>query len=269
MHAPPEAWPVFAPAQPAALERPGAHGERPTVFDLVRSSGRRYLYLGRPASPLDTKANRRLFDERWRGDEALVFVQCGEPDGEIHRAAPEGSGYARALGEADEALRAIHARTGPGTRTVAFGDHGALPVRRRIDVASVLRGLRSRPWREFDYFLDSTAARFWFASDRARREVLEALEPCGRWLAEEERARYRVRFGDRRQWEELLLLEPGDVIEPCFYHSTEPVQGMHGYRPEVLENQAALVVHDPRGTAPLAEVHDMVDVFGLVRDLLG
>lgn len=246
----------------------------PTVFDLMRAAGRRFLWIGVPDHALTVASNLTDFDAAFEGDEDLVFVHWGETDRAGHAVGPAGRAYLDKLREVDAALARVVGKlraTGRPVRVLAYGDHGMAPVVGAIDVARELAGLPVSCPRDYVYFLDSTAARFWFLSRPAREAVLALLAglPNGRLLTDTDLEAYRLPR-DRRHWDACWMLEEGWVVRPDFFHAGEAVKGMHGYRPEVAANQAAWMVGgDVTVTARGAGPRPMVDVAATMMALLG
>ena len=77
-----------------------------------------------------------------------------------------------------------------------------------------------------------------------------------------EAAEYHIRYEDRRFGDLIYWADGGVEIYPSFWHVRGRKKGMHGYRREVLQNHAALVVHDSTSAlgASLGK-REMVDVF--------
>lgn len=239
----------------------------PTVFDILRDNERSFLWIGVPDHQLTVAANEADFARGFENQD-LVFIHWSETDWLGHRHGPDSPEYLGKLREIDGAVERVVARlraTGRPVRVVAYGDHGMAPVHGTVDVSATLDGLRARCPDDFVYWLDSTAARFWFFSDRARAEITAAFasRPEGRFLDPADSARYRLPKGDRRHWDACWMLEEGFVIHPDFFHTDpkSPMKGMHGYRPEAPGNQAAWMVGgDLRAAAPAPGAREMVDV---------
>ena len=247
----------------------------PTIFDVLRNTKRSFQWIGVPDNQLTVAANLADF-RRDFVDQDLVFIHWSETDWIGHASGPDGPEYRAKLKEIDhgieEVVQTLRA-TGRPVRVLAYGDHGMVPVTGGIDVVQALGGLASRCPDDYVYFLDSTAARFWFFHDRAKGEVTRRLTelPQGRFVTEADHAAYRLPRGDRRHWDACWMLEEGYVIRPDFFHTDldHPVRGMHGYRPEVPGNQASWVVGgDVTATPRSAAARDMVDVATTILNLL-
>jgi hypothetical protein len=150
---------------------------------------------------------------------------------------------------------------------VAFGDHGMVPVTSAVDVASVLAALPVRRGVDYSYFLDSTLARFWFRTDRARAFVLDGLGSCagGAWLAEGDCTRLQIAKCDRRNGEAMFLAEPGVVIAPNFFQGAgAELRGMHGYDSDKCPDNLGVLVCDadvddaPAGVVGATALHEYV-----------
>ena len=67
------------------------------------------------------------------------------------------------------------------------------------------------------------------------------------------------------------MADAGTLILPNYFQGSEPVIGMHGYLPDVPDNQAAYLVVDrdrPAGDIVDPVPRQMVDVFPTLLDLL-
>jgi hypothetical protein len=248
-----------------------------TVFDVLRSEGRSFLWIGVPDQQLTVESNMADFSRQFTGKEALAFIHWAETDWLGHEHGPDGAPYREKLRQIDASVanvfRTMQA-TGRPVRVLAFGDHGMASVVGKIDVVAHLASLSARCPEDYVYFLDSTAVRFWFQNTAARREVAECMSavPHGNFLTEEDHVRYRLPKNDRRHWDLCWMLDEGYVVAPDFFH-TDParvVKGMHGYRPEVPANQAAWVVGgDTSFVSGTLSPRPMVDIAPTALALLG
>ena len=107
---------------------------------------------------------------------------------------------------------------------------------------------------------DSTMARFWFFSEKARREITECLQaqPCGRVLSDEELSEMGTLFPDRRFGELVYLLDPGWLISRSDFNGTGwAPKGMHGYHPDDPYSDAIFLTN----REPLSPMHSIADIY--------
>ena len=119
-------------------------------------------------------------------------------------------------------------------------------VTRTSDVNAVLQRLPQRDGRDYDVFLDSTMARFWWRRPEARARVLAALgaEQGGRWLTETELASEGCSFPDHAYGDDIFLLDPGALLVPS-YMGSRPLAAMHGYAADHPDMAALLASNRP------------------------
>jgi hypothetical protein len=219
----------------------------------------------------------KALSRRLTGDEALIWLHFGELDWMMHRHGPGAPETLACLGRVSDgiakAIALVEHRCGVEPQILIFGDHGAVAVERTTDIAGALARLSWREGRDYVMFLDSTVARFWFPNPAAREPVETALEELsgGHRLGDEDIARLRSRHSSRRNWETIWMADAGTLILPNYFQGSEPVIGMHGYLPDVPDNQAAYLVVDrdrPAGDIVDPVPRQMVDVFPTLLDLL-
>lgn len=199
------------------------------------------------------------------GPEDLVFCYTADLDALLHREGDAGAGVRARLARYDEWLRDVAVAAtarGEELRSVLLSDHGMVDVRRSLDVMGALAGLSRRWPRDYVPFFDSTFARFWWRTDRARTEVRTALERLGggHWLSDDELERAGVRFSDHAYGDDVFLVDPGVLLVPSFM-GTKPLAGMHGYDP-AAPGMAALLACDheiPAGVRHLTDVRAFLE----------
>lgn len=194
-------------------------------------------------------AFREALQELRGGEQDVLFVYTAELDARLHREGSLGTGVAACLDDverfvqdacdvADSSDRPLHC--------VLLSDHGMVDVRSHVDVQARLSRLEVKAGTDYEVFLDSTMARFWWTTASARDQVRGALgaDPRGRWLERQELEREGVWFEDKRYGEDLWLLEPGALLVPSFMGS-QPVAAMHGYDPQAPDMQAFIASDRP------------------------
>ncbi|GAA1041752.1 hypothetical protein GCM10009557_66190 [Virgisporangium ochraceum] len=151
-----------------------------------------------------------------------------------------------------------------GARTDAhmllFSDHGMTDVERGFDLFAELR-----PWRigrDYLAFVDSTFARFWYADERVRAGIRDALRHApASFLTRADEERYGIAFDDDRYGTDILVADEAVVfhpsyISPTFFRTRDyPDRATHGYRPEAPSASGIFLRHgvgaDPGRTDPM------------------
>lgn len=169
------------------------------------------------------------------GEDDVQFVYTAELDARLHQEGSRGTGVAECLVSVERYIASAFeaaARAGRPLWCHLLSDHGMVDVHAHVDVQARLDPLRVRPARDYEVFLDSTMARFWWRDPRARQEVMAALaaDSRGGWLTRERLEREGAWFEDHRYGDDIWLLEPGALLVPSFMGS-RPVAAMHGYDP--------------------------------------
>jgi hypothetical protein len=183
----------------------------------------------------------------------FAFIHLPDLDANGHLHGPGSRELQTSIGETDRLSEMICARALELHRDpiiVFIGDHGMLPVVRTVDVAAVLTATGLRFGHDFAFFIDSTMVRCWFFTEAARRVTTEALDARGggHWVTDEEKRRWQIDGIDVRNGEAYFLADPGVLFSPSFFDWTGhyPPRGMHGYAPDVADNQAVFLAYRPR-----------------------
>lgn len=253
--------PEFDLCQRRDLYAPGAFDRLPGLADHLERRGNYRIWNW---SVAEARAFRELGEEVDAGRARTLFLYTSDYDGLLHAAGPASSvarERLRAYGEQlSVVLRRARARYGE-VRAFVFGDHGMAPVRAAHDLRAGLARLSLRVPEDCLYFLDSTMARFWFRSPRARRAVEELLSGAGygRILSDDELGKLGAFFPNREYGELIFLLEEGEILVPSFMSSL-PVMGMHGYHPDARHSYTVLAtnVHDRPYPQNLLELHALL-----------
>ncbi|RJP85054.1 MAG: hypothetical protein C4518_16960 [Desulfobacteraceae bacterium] len=101
-----------------------------------------------------------------------------------------------------------------------LSDHGQEPVKGTIDIKKKLNHSKI-PKNEYLFFVHAVQARFWFFTDRARKEITAMLSaiPNGQVLSYKDLHNYNMKFPDNRYGDTFFLTEPGYIMFPNdFYH---------------------------------------------------
>lgn len=257
----------YAPWDPRAGYR--------SIFHELTEQGRAWLYAAWPwpgdFRPRDDGEVVRGLLERITPRHDFVFAQFSELDAAGHEHGPGSRAVVAALERTDVRVRRLLKgleEQGHRADVILFGDHGMVSVVRSIDVAARLPSTA-----DYSYFLDSTAARFWYRHAAAQEQVRAALADFYglRRLDDADRVRFGLTGLDPRNGDDIFLAAPGVVISPSFFHRAglEPL-GMHGYDPAEPDNQGLFLATGPSFSAATdAGVVEAADLHALSRRLLG
>ena len=266
----------FAVANRPVSDSEGAY-HFPTIFDLLRSKGKQWLYIGGPICGARLNYTKNAFKQGLNDEISLLFLSIGDLDEIGHRYGPASQQYESMAYKIAAFLREVidyvEREAEREKKILVFGDHGMVPIKRFVDIEAALRKLPAKPVKDYIYFLDSTLARFWFINNESKRVIEDAIGSLegGRLITEEERQIYRICYSHNRFGELIWWANGGTLILPNFWQGRKPVKGMHGYRREVAQNHAGFLLIDPElnGRYTMAEPLEMVDVFATMVDLLG
>ncbi|MGH7812723.1 MAG: alkaline phosphatase family protein [Candidatus Binataceae bacterium] len=243
---------------------PGGIDGSDSIFDLLEQRGtpyRTYCYHDGPDSQLIEAAESDLR----AGAAKFYFLYLAELDAFLHRHADDAHSVAAVLSryaDALEHLLAVARGTYGRAEIHVFGDHGMAPTRRAVDIAARLAAMPISAPDDYLCLLDSTMARFWFFTDRARERVLSGMDGDlpGHWLERAELEKLRAWFPDRRYGEEIFLLDEGAVIAPS-HMGRHALAGMHGFHPAAAWSRSAFVSSADYGDS----LYQITDIFGVMR----
>jgi hypothetical protein len=245
-----------------------------TIFDHLRACGEEWLWIAYPGDDQRTKSILEAFRQRFRSNHRLVYLHFAELDWVGHLRGPHTVEQRACMQEIDSAVRQVIGHleeTEIEWNGIFFGDHGMVPVARRVNILPLLQQTGLRVPEDFIYFLDSTQARFWFKNDAARSRIAKELAHFsgGRVLTEDNLASLHFRFPDKRFGELIWAADEGVILYPNFFQRSEPVRGMHGYLPEVEANWARLAVVGDGISPPASQPIEMVEIFPILMEFLG
>lgn len=232
-----------------------------TLFDVLREHGVSFEYLSLPLS-LGGRQLARIEKALEQND--VVFVYLYNLDAAGHRFGTDSRGFrvvqAHVDRFAEKVLRLARRRWGD-MQFFCFSDHGMTTITKHLNLAKHLK--RTAPGFQEDYlcFIDSTMARFWYRTERARVEVHAAMQafPEGRFLTSEERLRYGINFQSPAYGEEIFLLPSDSVFHPAYVSWMKPT-GMHGYACDDPSQDGVFIWNDGSGPRRLPERISMVDI---------
>ena len=244
-----------------------------TLFDHLRKEGKKWLWIGYPDGPGTTTEVLNEFLERAKPDHDFIYLHFSELDWAGHEGGPHSYKQKRILREIDTAVRQVYSKlnqTFKGVRSVVFGDHGQVAIKKHIDIETMLKQTGLKLEEDYIYFLDSTQARFWFFNDAARSRVTELLGEIkdGTILTNDDYERLHFRFEDNKFGELIFVVNDGVGIFPNFFQSSSPCKGLHGYPPEVEGNWAKLIITGLGIEKKIEHPVEMVSIFPTLLELM-
>jgi len=253
------------------------HGIRgaASIFDRLAVVGvpyRAYSYHDGSDAELLSRARHDIE----AGRATLFFVYLSEIDAFLHRHVEADGPLEERFSVYEAGLRELLAtarRRDPQAGFTLFSDHGMTPVHSHYDLARDIALLGLRMPDDYLAVYDSTMARFWFFSDRARALLVDRLASltCGRVLTDDEQADLGIRFTDRRYGDLVFLLEPGWLMASSDFNAGgwRPT-GMHGYHPDDPSSDAIFLSNQapPRPMRTIADAYAcMAHAAGLLPDI--
>ena len=233
-----------------------------TVFDHLRSHGVDFHLTdwrkGDEAAFADVAAELAL------GKVSLAYLFLGRLDAVLHEYGTESPKVEEELRHLEDEIRSVLdvalANYGE-VRLFVFSDHGMADVAGICDLAAVVDATGLQFGKDYGVVYDSTMARFWFHTQRARRKITVALKAVtqGRILSQAELQRYGADFPDHEYGELFFLLDTGILLCPSFM-GCSPLKGMHGYDPDDCDSVAFFGTNVESGPAP----KKLTDMFGLM-----
>jgi predicted AlkP superfamily pyrophosphatase or phosphodiesterase len=249
-------------------EKDGIPGSS-SIFDLLEAKHinyKSYSYHHFTDEQILKKARRDLRNSQ----PDFLFLYLSELDSLLH-ADPLGSEEIDErldwYGEHIRVLFDSATRMNPHTMCIVFSDHGMAPVHQRIDLVNTVDGCGFSMPHDYLAVYDSTMARFWFFSERAKSEITNLLAklPCGRVLTDSGLRELGIFFPDRRYGEIVFLLNPGWLISKSDFNGAgwNP-RGMHGYHPDDPNSDGIFLSSE----APSFDVRTIADVYRCMEEAI-
>jgi predicted AlkP superfamily pyrophosphatase or phosphodiesterase len=235
----------------------------PNIFDHLVERGIPY-HVSDPALGERANLDRLLGDIR-RERIDFAFLYWPDLDGLLHRVgntSPEIPARLDAYEPWLEQLMATAREHYGEVKLTILSDHGMANCDRLLDLRAKIEPLGLKMGEDYAVVYDSTMARFWFFSDRARQAVTACLATVreGRILPDRELAELGALFPDRYFGELIFLVEEGVLIVPS-HMGERPIRAMHGYHPDTPHSYASLLTNYPdvpEGVTAIPHVYQLM-----------
>jgi hypothetical protein len=263
----PRYLPWFNWTEKRNIYEPGGISQATSIFDVLSRSGtphRVYTYHQAQDAELLRRATRDVEES----EATFFFLYLSELDGFLHAHRTAEERITERLTWYDGELRALLARAStvdPDAQFAVMSDHGMAAVQHHVDLVTEVERLGLTMPDDYLAVYDSTMARFWFFSDRARAAVPAALAAItsGRVLSEAELREFGIWFPDRRFGELIFLLDPAWLFSRSdFNDAAWNPRGMHGYHPDDADSDAIFLSN----WIPRIEPKTIADLYGCMTD---
>ncbi len=145
--------------------------------------------------------------------------------------------------------------------TFITSDHGMENINKNIDLVKEFKKLKSKPVRDYLFFLNSPLARFWFKNNKARNEVQNLLKKLDYGKIIEKKELQKNNLPVSKKYGELIFwCKKGFNINPDFYNAKK-IKAMHGY---LEKSYVPFLSPDKK----LKNTGNIIDVMPTIFDLL-
>jgi predicted AlkP superfamily pyrophosphatase or phosphodiesterase len=239
----------------------------PSIFDQLSGEGIPYRVYSYHAWS-DEEILKRARQDLKAGECNFFFLYLCEMDMFLHNQCKDHLQLEKRLGWYASGLRDLFelARKLDSEATfTVFSDHGMTPVKHDYDLLGQVKALGLDMPSDYLAVYDSTMARFWFFTSKARQGIAERLKTlsCGRIVPDEELRQLGIWFPDRRYGELIFLMHPGWLIAQSDFNGRGWMPaGMHGYHPDDPYSDAIFLSN----RKPLTEMRTIADIYEFLRE---
>ena len=234
----------------------------PSIFDWLAKEGIRYrVYSYHHAT--DAEILGQAKQDIGAGKSRFFFLYLSEMDMFLHMNCTDGRKVEERLRWYEESLREVFRvarEADPAALFTIASDHGMTPITDHYDLVKEIELLGLSMPQDYLAVYDSTMARYWFFSDKARRRIEELLQSrsCGRIVPDKELQQLGIFFPDRRFGEVIFLLNPGWILSRSDFNGPgwRPL-GMHGYHPTDVYSDGVFLA----SREPAIHVRNIADVY--------
>ena len=193
----------------------------------------------------------------------FIPLYIGETDSDGHRYGSDIDKMKPTLKSVDQTLEEMYdIAVSSGYSFCVMGDHGMVPVTKKLDVATEIDKADCKLHKDYEVFYDSTMARFWFFNENAERAISHVLKAkftdYGFLVDKSNYLQYRIPMdilaedGKPVYGDLIWCANPGVLISPDYFHSeNDSENGMHGYIEVVRGHGTGLFVEMHSGISQI------------------
>lgn len=233
-----------------------------TVFDVAHSKNAPYFcYSQKVTEDANLDAlSRELPNEKI----TFSYIAFGRIDALLHLNDRKSEAVKSQINHYSTRLKAIYelaCRHYADVTMLVFSDHDMAPVKRIVDMQSVIRALPVTEYKDYAVAYDSTMLRFWFLSDHGKRIITEALSNHseGHIVTDDTLKAEKVFFPSGKFGDMIFQLPEGSLVIPSDM-GEKPIHGMHGYEPHNRHSFASLMSTKPipETITAIPDIHQMI-----------
>lgn len=137
-------------------------------------------------------------------------------------------------------------------RMIVLGDHGMVPIEKKIDVLSIIKKEMKKQNIQYKIFVDSTFVRFWceeISNIKKIEIILHNLDEFGQiintQIAKERNIPLHIKNDDNKNiyGDILWAAHPGVLISPDYFNPfKKKINGMHGYVEETNNSYGLMII---------------------------
>lgn len=217
-----------------------------TIFNLLKQKNVKYGYIGVPFSDGRLEYIKNKVSDKFLLGNEVIFIYIGDLDSVGHKYGGNSKEYKLKLFEIISYINEInqfYELRKINTQLLIFGDHGMVNVDRTFNIQNILRKLPLMVGKDYIYFFDSTLARFWFKTNKAKETIINAIpnNEYGQWISEDDKKDYKINYSHNKFGDAIWWASGGTLILPNFWQGRKKINGMHGYRDDVSDNHTAII----------------------------
>ncbi|MDO8628477.1 MAG: alkaline phosphatase family protein [Nanoarchaeota archaeon] len=203
--------------------------QQPTIFDILEQQGKTFeaidwpvhyknrkmkLFFNNDATTIIKKARQATAD--------FILIHFADLDTLGHTHGPESQEIITKIQEIDNYCKELDEPD-----MLFFSDHGMDNITEHYNLEQQLTALGLTYGKDWEYFVASTYARFWYHNEEARQKTLQLLKtiPQGTII---DPKKYHL----PENQETIFLAKLGTVFSPSFFTKKMDYKAMHGWDPK-------------------------------------
>lgn len=215
-----------------------------TIFDVLKEHGKKYnLSYFTSLSDKGKRCNKPLLEFTAECiSESVDFIPLYIPtiDSAGHSYGEDIESIKPYLNEIDRTVENLHKLAmNSHYSLIVLGDHGMVPITQRVDIRKAVVSTGLKLGKDYEMFLDSTVARFWFFKSGSEEVILNAISKFSDFGIIVNNSNYKEhripldlksKDGKSIYGDMLWCANPEVLISPDYFNSPrKTINGMHGY----------------------------------------